>query len=71
MLARFTSRPRWNSGGLNEDFVHEGILGTTFTGRLLRETESISSCYFCLIFASMRLIMKLRPNAFWAMVRGR
>jgi len=22
--------------GLNEDFVHEGILGTTFTGRLLR-----------------------------------
>lgn len=25
--------------GLNEDFVHEGILGTTFTGRLLRETR--------------------------------
>jgi proline racemase len=24
--------------GLNEDFVHEGILGTTFTGRLIRET---------------------------------
>jgi proline racemase len=23
--------------GLNQDFVHEGILGTTFTGRLLRE----------------------------------
>ncbi len=22
--------------GLNEDFVHEGILGTTFTGRLVR-----------------------------------
>jgi proline racemase len=25
-----------NQLGLNEDFVHEGILGTTFTGRLLR-----------------------------------
>ena len=25
--------------GLNEDFVHEGILGTTFTGRLLEETS--------------------------------
>lgn len=25
--------------GLNEDFVHEGILGTTFTGRLIRETK--------------------------------
>jgi len=25
--------------GLNQDFVHEGILGTTFTGRLLRETR--------------------------------
>jgi proline racemase len=24
---------------LNEDFVHEGILGTTFTGRLLEETR--------------------------------
>src|SRR5580704_6706991 len=24
---------------LNEDFVHEGILGTTFTGRLLQETK--------------------------------
>ena len=25
--------------GLNEDFHHEGILGTIFTGRLLRETR--------------------------------
>ncbi len=25
--------------GLREDFVHEGILGTTFTGRLLEETR--------------------------------
>lgn len=25
--------------GLHEDFVHEGILGTTFTGRLVRETK--------------------------------
>ncbi|MGH7765239.1 MAG: proline racemase family protein [Candidatus Dormibacteraceae bacterium] len=25
--------------GLNVDFVHEGILGTTFTGRLVRETR--------------------------------
>jgi len=25
--------------GLQQDFVHEGILGTTFTGRLLRETR--------------------------------
>jgi proline racemase len=24
---------------LGQDFVHEGILGTTFTGRLLRETK--------------------------------
>jgi proline racemase len=24
---------------LNQDFVHEGILGTTFTGRLIRETK--------------------------------
>jgi proline racemase len=24
---------------LNKDFVHEGILGTTFTGRLIRETK--------------------------------
>ncbi len=24
---------------LNRDFVHEGVLGTTFTGRLIRETE--------------------------------
>jgi proline racemase len=24
---------------LNEDFIHEGILGTTFTGRLIRETK--------------------------------
>lgn len=30
----------WAKGklGLNEDFVHEGVLGTTFTGRLERET---------------------------------
>ena len=25
--------------GLGEDFVHEGILGTTFTGRLVEETR--------------------------------
>jgi proline racemase len=25
--------------GLNRDFVHEGILGTTFTGRLIEETR--------------------------------
>jgi proline racemase len=25
--------------GLNQDFVHEGILGTTFTGRLVRSTK--------------------------------
>jgi proline racemase len=25
--------------GLNEDFVHEGILGTLFTGRLVAETK--------------------------------
>ena len=25
--------------GLNEDFRHEGILGTVFTGRLLTETR--------------------------------
>jgi proline racemase len=25
--------------GLHEDFVHEGILGTTFTGRLVQETQ--------------------------------
>jgi proline racemase len=25
--------------GLDQDFVHEGILGTTFTGRLVRETR--------------------------------
>lgn len=25
--------------GLGQDFVHEGILGTTWTGRLIRETE--------------------------------
>ncbi len=25
--------------GLDQDFVHEGILGTTFTGRLIRETR--------------------------------
>jgi proline racemase len=24
---------------LHQDFVHEGILGTTFTGRLIRETR--------------------------------
>jgi len=24
---------------LNQDFIHEGILGTTFTGRLIRETK--------------------------------
>ena len=28
-----------NQLGLNQDFVHEGILGTTFTGRLLRQTQ--------------------------------
>jgi len=28
-----------NQLGLNQDFVHEGILGTTFTGRLLRSTK--------------------------------
>jgi proline racemase len=25
--------------GLNQDFVHEGILGTLFTGRLIAETK--------------------------------
>jgi len=33
---------RWRptvSLGLHEDFVHEGILGTTFTGRLVQETQ--------------------------------
>jgi proline racemase len=25
--------------GLGQDFVHEGILGTTFTGRLLRQAQ--------------------------------
>ncbi len=25
--------------GLNEDFIHEGILGTTFTGRLIEEAQ--------------------------------
>jgi len=25
--------------GLNEDFHHEGILGTVFTGRLIAETQ--------------------------------
>jgi len=31
----------WARGelGLHQDFVHEGILGTTFTGRLIRETR--------------------------------
>ena len=31
----------WAKGQLqlNQDFVHEGILGTTFTGRLVRETK--------------------------------
>ena len=31
----------WAKGelGLNEDFVHEGILDTTFTGRLVGETS--------------------------------
>ena len=31
----------WARGelGLEHDFVHEGVLGTTFTGRLLREVE--------------------------------
>ena len=31
----------WAKGELplNQDFVHEGILGTTFTGRLVRETK--------------------------------
>lgn len=24
---------------LGQDFVHEGILGTTFTGKLIRETQ--------------------------------
>ena len=30
----------WAKGelGLNQDFRHEGILGTIFTGRLIRET---------------------------------
>jgi proline racemase len=28
---------------LNQDFVHEGILGTTFTGRLVRETK-VGNC---------------------------
>ena len=30
--------PRDNSAS-DEDFVHEGILGTTFTGRLIEETR--------------------------------
>ena len=25
--------------GLNEDFVHESVIGTLFTGRLIRETK--------------------------------
>lgn len=25
--------------GLNQDFIHEGILGTLFTGRLIEETR--------------------------------
>ena len=31
----------WAKGQLplNQDFVHEGILGTTFTGKLVRETK--------------------------------
>jgi proline racemase len=31
----------WARGrlGLDEPFVHEGILGTTFTGRLIEETQ--------------------------------
>ncbi len=31
----------WARGelGLEQDFVHEGILGTTFTGRLIEETK--------------------------------
>jgi len=31
----------WAKGDLtlNQDFVHEGILGTTFTGRLIRATK--------------------------------
>jgi proline racemase len=31
----------WAKGELplDQDFVHEGILGTTFTGRLVRETK--------------------------------
>ena len=31
----------WAKGQLplDQDFVHEGILGTTFTGRLVRETK--------------------------------
>ena len=30
---------RKGSSRIGQDFVHEGILGTTFTGRLLRETQ--------------------------------
>ena len=36
--ARMAVLHRRGELGLNEDFVHEGILGTTFTGRLLEET---------------------------------
>ena len=25
--------------GINEDFVHEGVMGTLFTGRLIEETQ--------------------------------
>jgi proline racemase len=36
--ARMAVLHRRGELGLNEDFVHEGILGTTFTGRILEET---------------------------------
>lgn len=36
--ARMAVRHAKGQLGLNEDFVHEGILGTTFTGRLVEET---------------------------------
>ncbi|MEX1184919.1 MAG: proline racemase family protein [Gemmatimonadota bacterium] len=36
--ARMAVRHAKGELGLNQDFVHEGILGTTFTGRLLEET---------------------------------
>ena len=30
---------RYSNLGLNENFRHEGILGTIFTGKLIRETR--------------------------------